>query len=120
MWVLVAIATPRWGMLGFAVGYCIPVVVGNLVVLVYLKRLFPGARFLRRYWASVLAGAGVWGLCRYVLAGWIDGASSPGAAVGLLVGSIALAVVAHAALLFALDRRGVFAALSLVPAVSRK
>ena len=47
-WVGVLYATPRWGMIGFALGYCVHVVVGNLAILWVLRMLVPEAKVLRR------------------------------------------------------------------------
>jgi PST family polysaccharide transporter len=54
--ILVALMTPRWGSLGFAIGYCIPVVVGNCVVAWILAGLVPEARLWPRVRALILGG----------------------------------------------------------------
>ena len=66
--VLVALLTPHWGSLGFAIGYCIPVVVGNCVVLVILKRLVPDARLWPRVRALIVGGCAVAVVGRFALA----------------------------------------------------
>jgi O-antigen/teichoic acid export membrane protein len=91
-WVIVPLTTPRWGMLGFSMGYVVHVVVGNLAALILTSRIIPHTRLLRRVWSPILAGVGVYLLGRYVL----------------------LAAF-HLAILFGVDRRGSTEALSMVP-----
>jgi teichuronic acid exporter len=68
--ILVAITTPRWGMVGFAIGYCIPMVLGNMVVMVILKQLVPNAKLWPRTRAFLLGGLAVALFGRYLLAPW--------------------------------------------------
>jgi O-antigen/teichoic acid export membrane protein len=51
---LVVLLTPRYGMLGFAIGYCTPMVLGNFVVLLILKQLVPEAHLWPRTRALLL------------------------------------------------------------------
>jgi O-antigen/teichoic acid export membrane protein len=67
MAVLVALLTPRWGALGFAIGFCIPVVLGNAVVIVILKRLVPSARLWPRTRALILGCLAVAALGKLLL-----------------------------------------------------
>ena len=68
--VLAPILTPRWGSLGFAIGYCVPMVLGNLGMIVVLKRLIPDVHLWPRTRASILAGGAVALAGRYVLGDW--------------------------------------------------
>jgi PST family polysaccharide transporter len=68
--ILVAITTPLWGMVGFAIGYCIPMVTGNIVVMIILKRIVPNAKFWPRTRALILGGLAIALLGRFVLATW--------------------------------------------------
>jgi O-antigen/teichoic acid export membrane protein len=81
--VLVAIMTPRWGTLGFAIGYCIPVVLGNCVVAVILQRLVPEARLWPRVRALILGGCGVAALGHFALRPYATGPISFAVAVSL-------------------------------------
>jgi len=71
--VLVPLLTPRWGALGFAVGYCIPMVIGNGVVVLILKKLVPEAHLWPRTRALLVGCAAVMLLGRYVLLGVCNG-----------------------------------------------
>jgi PST family polysaccharide transporter len=85
--ILVAITTPIWGAVGFAIGACIPMVLGNFVVIVILKGLIPERRLWPRI-RALLLGAVVTGLVdRFALAPVANG-----------VVSFTLAVLASAAL----------------------
>jgi O-antigen/teichoic acid export membrane protein len=81
MTVLVALLTPRWGALGFAIGFCIPVVLGNALVLVILKRIVPDARLWPRTRALILGCLAVAALGRFVLAPLCNGPLSFGLGV---------------------------------------
>ncbi|HYQ16278.1 MAG TPA: oligosaccharide flippase family protein, partial [Polyangiaceae bacterium] len=98
MAVLIVLATPRWGTLGFAIAFCIPVVVGNAVVLVIMKRLVPESRFWPRIRALILGCLAVIALGRYVLSPICNGPFSFGFAV---LGCAAL----YLGIVGALDRR---------------
>ena len=105
--VLVTLMTPRWGALGFAVGYCIPVVVGNAVVLLILKRLVPEARLWPRVRALILGGVSTTAFGRFALSG-----------IATAPFSFALSVLASAVLFFLVvglfDRSAIAELLSLV------
>lgn len=82
-WIAVAVATPRFGAVGFAVGYIVHVCVGNLAVMVLLMRLVPEARFLPRMVASAAAAAATFAVGHFLLSPWaVDG---PRLAASLLV-----------------------------------
>jgi PST family polysaccharide transporter len=74
MAVLVMLTTPIWGAVGFAIGACIPMVLGNFVVLMILKRLIPDARLWPRTRALLLGGLVVGIVGRFALCPW---ATSP-------------------------------------------
>jgi PST family polysaccharide transporter len=61
--------TPRWGALGFAIGSCVPMVVGNAIMIVVVKRLVPGMRLWKRVRAGILASAVV----AFVGVRWLSG-----------------------------------------------
>lgn len=106
-WIVVLIATPRWGMVGFAAGYSVHVVVGNIAVLVMMMRVIPGVRVARRVAAPVIAGIAV-----YFFGRW----AGPHAMTPLsFAGSCAGAFVLYAAVVVALDWRGVKNAIAIVP-----
>jgi PST family polysaccharide transporter len=102
-WVAVFIATPRWGMMGFTIGFCTHVIVGNLGVVWMLKKLIPDAVIWPRLRASILAGFGAAGAGR-LLDGWV-GAPSPSwlSAIKLVLGLVGCIGV-FAGLLLAVDR----------------
>jgi O-antigen/teichoic acid export membrane protein len=107
-WVLVPIATPLWGALGFAVGYAVHVVVANGALMALTPRLVPHARLHRRLWASTLTVGADYLLARWLLA--------PHARdVGGFVGCTAALLLFHIGALLLLDRSGVRAALRLIP-----
>jgi O-antigen/teichoic acid export membrane protein len=65
MIVLVPLVTPFFGAVGYAVAYSIPTVIGNLVMIVVLKRLVPEARFWRRTRAAIVGAVAI------ALTGWL-------------------------------------------------
>jgi PST family polysaccharide transporter len=110
-WLVVPFATARWALSGFALGYCVHVIVGNVVMMALCARLVPHVRLLRRLWPALVSGALVWLLSR---------ALGP-MATGVLgfVGCAGLLFASHLFVLLLVDRRGFFGALSLVPASNR-
>ena len=94
MAVLIAIATPRWGTLGFAIAFCIPVVLGNAVVLVIMKRLVPDSHFWPRTRALILGCLTVMALGHFALGPVCNGPVSFGlgvlASVAVFMGVVAL------------------------------
>jgi hypothetical protein len=99
--------TPRFGMIGFAVGYCTPMVIGNGVVLFILKSLVPDAHLWPRT-RALLAGCVAEALLgRFVLLGVCNGPISfPLGVVACLL--VFLAVVGL------LDRTAIHEIVSLV------
>ncbi len=69
-WIAVPIATWKWGFGGFALGYCVHVVLGNLALLLVLPSLSPGMRLLRPLVAPLLGGLAVAALGWLVLRPW--------------------------------------------------
>jgi len=111
-WIVVLIATPRWGLVGFAAGYCVHVVVGNIAILVVLLYVIPGVRTTRRLLSSVGAGLAVFGVGYYI---------GPHAMTAIrFIGATLLCLVIYAALLYVLDRKGFREAIELVPLKSKK
>jgi O-antigen/teichoic acid export membrane protein len=111
-WIVVPFTTVRWGTIGFALGYSVHVVVGNLVIIALASRLIPHARLLRRLWSPALAGIVVYLLARNVLASRaVDG-------IHFVVSAASLAAV-HVAVLLLLDRRAILDALKIVPSAER-
>ena len=70
---LVVLMTPIWGAVGFAIGYCLPMVVGNIVVIVILKQLVPDARLWPRTRAFIIGALTVWAVGRFALSPWVTG-----------------------------------------------
>ncbi|HMK64274.1 MAG TPA: oligosaccharide flippase family protein [Thermodesulfobacteriota bacterium] len=69
-WICVVYATPRWGITGFAVGYCLHVVLGNVALLILIRWVVPGTQVLKKIWPGALAGAGVFILSSFT-ASWV-------------------------------------------------
>lgn len=106
-WIGVLYATPRWGMLGFAVGYSVHVVLGNILVLFVAKVVVPEAKLVSRLWAPAL-GAVVTALFgRYVLAAHVTN-------VGWVILAVLASLLVYMATVLALDRGTLQALLSLV------
>lgn len=106
-WLVVVLATPRWGMIGFAAGYSVHVIVGNIVVIIVMIKLIPGVRFARRIWAPLLAGGVLWFICRLVAPLLTD--------VPTLVGGLVASLAIFALVMFIVDRQGLRDAVAMVP-----
>ncbi len=106
-WLIVPLATPRWGILGFVAGYSVHVVVGNLAVLVVLLYVVPGVRVLRRLFAAVLGGAAVFAFGHY--------AAPHAMTLATFIGATVAAFVLYAVVVLVVDFRGVKDAIALVP-----
>lgn len=106
-WAVVLVTTPLYGLEGFVYGYAVHVVVGNLAVLVVLRRVIPGVRVLRRVAAPAVASLGV-----YAFGVW----AAPHATGALSFAGCALAAfVVYGLGVALLDARGVKDAFQLVP-----
>jgi O-antigen/teichoic acid export membrane protein len=108
-WIGVFIATPRWGMMGYAFGYCFHVIVGNVLMFTLTPRLVPHSRVFRRLPGPLLGGVGVYLTGKYVCASW---AQTP----ATFVGAVLLLLAVHAAILGLIDRRKLIQSFSLLPA----
>jgi len=106
--VLVVFATPRWGPMGFVVGSCIPMVLGNALLFFVIRRTFPEARLWPRIRAAIAGGALVGVVGRYALGGWATGP------VLFPLGVLAAAML-FAGAVFALDRELLADALTIIP-----
>ncbi len=92
--VLVMLATPRWGAMGFVVGTCIPMIGGNLLLYYVVRKIFPDSRFFPRIRAAVVGGACVALVGRYALSSWAYGPVRFSIAVLALVALFCLVVAA--------------------------
>lgn len=110
---LVPLTTPRWGAVGFAIGYCVPMILGNCLMLVVLKKMIPDARFWRRTRAAVVGGAVVATLGLRWLSAWATGPFQ-------LVVAVLLEATAFVACVILLDRSLVNDALSILPSRRRR
>ena len=106
-WVGVLYATPRWGMLGFALGYSVHVVVGNLAILWVLKLFVPEAKLLRRLWAPAIGAAVIAVLSRHFLAPLITN-------VGGVVLAVLASLIVYVGTVLALDRTMLRALVSVI------
>ena len=106
-WIVIPLATARWGLGGFVYGYCVHVIVGNAAVLVAARTLVPRARLLRP-----LAGPALGALCVAAI-GWT--VLRPWATTPLrLVAGVAGALAVHLAVFAAVDPGAVRAARRLL------
>ena len=97
--VLVGIALP----LAFALGYSVHVVLGNLVVVVVLKRLLPEVRLTRRLWAGVVAAVAAALFGRWALLPWLtSGLLLTAAVLCMALVFVAIAVLLDRSLLVAI------------------
>jgi PST family polysaccharide transporter len=106
-WVVVLLATPRWGMIGFSAGYIVHVIVGNLAVVLILRKLIPEAVIWPRVRASILAAAVTAALGHFVLSPW---ATTPLSFVASVLACIAVFLV----VLAVVDRSALEDALALI------
>jgi PST family polysaccharide transporter len=103
-WVAAPIGA-HWGARGFAFGYSVHILVGNLVIVFVLRRLIPGARLWSRLWAVAVAAAAIIVVGRFYLT----------AATGLgLTAAVVAAIALFAAVLTLLDRTALKDALAIV------
>lgn len=106
--ILVAIATPRWGAMGFVVASCIPMVLGNSVLLYLVGKEFPQARFWTRFRSAIAGGVVVAAVGKWLIAPWAWGPFKFTAGV-LLLAAIFCGVV------LTLDRALLKDALQILP-----
>jgi lipopolysaccharide exporter len=107
-WIVVPLTTPRWGVQGYAYGYCFHVIFGNVMMMALTPRLVPHARLFRRLIGPACGGVLVYLAGHSYFAGW---ASTPWRFVGAVCGLLLL----HLAFLLWVDFKGVRASLSLLP-----
>jgi hypothetical protein len=112
-WAVVPITTTLWGMFGFALGYAVHVVAGNLLLVVLADKIVPHARLLRRVAAPALTGGLTFVAAKYGCTDWVHG---PFQLVSAIVGLIVL----HLGTLLVIDRRAFVEALSIMPAIKKK
>jgi O-antigen/teichoic acid export membrane protein len=72
---IVIFTTPRFGAMGFVVGSCIPMVLGNALLFYVISRTFPAARLWPRVRGAIVGGAVVGLVGKYGFAGWAYGAT---------------------------------------------
>jgi len=99
-WIVVPITTYLWGMHGFAYGFIVHVVVGNIAVLIMLRRWLPDARLWPRIRGNLAAALGTAALGRAWVSSWAD--RLPTFILGL-----AACGLAHLTLLALVDRQSV-------------
>jgi O-antigen/teichoic acid export membrane protein len=105
--VIVPFTTPRWGALGFVIGACIPMVLGNLVLLAFVLKTFPLVRIWPPIRASLVGAVAVGLLGKLVLSAWIVGVIS-------FVASILALAALFLSILASLDRTLLHDALAIV------
>jgi O-antigen/teichoic acid export membrane protein len=105
--VLVPLLTPRYGALGFAIGYCVPMVVGNGVVILILKKLVPDAHLWPRTRALLVGCVAEMLLCRFVLLDWCTGPFS-------LTGAVLVSLAVFLGVVGLLDRSAIHEIMSLI------
>ncbi|HVY29337.1 MAG TPA: oligosaccharide flippase family protein [Polyangiaceae bacterium] len=107
MVVLVALLTPRYGALGFAIGMSIPTVLGNVVVLYILKQLVPDAHLWPRTRALIAGAITVALLGRFALAHVCSGPLS-------FAGGVAASVAVFLGIVGLLDRSAIHELVGLI------
>lgn len=107
-WIGVFIATPRWGTMGYAFGYCFHVIVGNVLMFFLTPHLVPQARVFSRLPGPVLGGISVYLVAKYFCVSW---AQTP----LTFVAAVLLLVAVHAAVLGLIDRKRLVQSFSLLP-----
>ena len=110
-WIAAPIAALQWGMTGLAVGFCSHVVIGNVVVLVVMRRVFPSVRFWTRIRASLAGCVAVVAAGRLVLAPFVTGIPSFALAAAVLA-------AVYAAVVWTVDGRILLQAFAVVPGVA--
>jgi PST family polysaccharide transporter len=98
IWLAVPPAALWWGVQGFAAAYVLMMVLGNVAMLIIVRRFFPEVELLPQVVPATLAALATAPLGRYALMPWITGP-------GTLTAAIVLIVLAFAVLVLLLDRR---------------
>jgi O-antigen/teichoic acid export membrane protein len=107
-WIAVPIGTAYGRTLGFAIGYALHVVVGNIVIAIVLRRVLPESRFWQRIRAPLVAGSAMAAFGRFGMAPYVHSPLAFGAAA-------VSAVFAYIGLVWLLDGRALVRALSIMP-----
>jgi hypothetical protein len=105
---IVLLTTPRWGLMGFAVGACIPIVAGNALLFYVTLRLFPEVRLWPRIRAALVGGVMVGVVGRYAMSDWAFGPV-------LFPVAVVASAVLFALVVFSIDRSLLRDALKIVP-----
>ena len=105
---IVMFTTPRWGAMGFVVGTCVPMVIGNLLLYYVTRKVFPEVRLWPRVRAALVGGVSVAVFGRYLLSSWAYGP------VRFTLGVLVLALV-FCLVVAALDRALLRDALQIIP-----
>ena len=104
-WIAIPIAT-HWGVVGFAAGYSVHIVVGNLAIVVVLWRLVPEARLWHRISAPIAGSVAVAAFGRAFL--------DPTTPLGL-VGAILVLIAVFGGVVTLVDRRAIRDAMAVIP-----
>jgi O-antigen/teichoic acid export membrane protein len=107
-WIVVPLTTPRWGVQGYAYGYCFHVVLGNIMMMALTPRLVPHARLFRRLVGPACGGVLVYLTGHFCLTDW---AMTP----WRFAAAVAALLLLHVGFLLLVDFRGVRSSLSLLP-----
>jgi O-antigen/teichoic acid export membrane protein len=99
-WIVVPITTHLWGMYGFAYGFIVHVVAGNLCLLLILRRWLPDAKLWRRIRGSLFAAIGAAVISRLWLSPWAT-------TLPLFILAVATCGAIYLALLAIFDRKAV-------------
>lgn len=110
-WIVVPITTPIWGMIGYSAGYCVHVLVGNLVLIVVAERLVPHVRLLRRLVVPTIAGGAVFLAARFGCAAWVQSPLT-------LIAALLLLAAVHVGVVLLVGRKSLKEALTIIPGVS--
>ncbi|MDQ3034542.1 MAG: oligosaccharide flippase family protein [Myxococcota bacterium] len=108
-WIVVPIATVRWGLIGFTAGYVSVMVLGAVLIVWLARRFLPRTRILQPFVAPAIAAALILALGRWLLAPWTTGPWT-------LAAAVLAEVLIFTAIVAALDRATLRALRSLLPA----
>jgi O-antigen/teichoic acid export membrane protein len=106
-WALVPFLTPRWGIVGFAVGFIAQIVAGNATAIALVQTEFPTARPLGRLRGVAVALVVQVALGRLVLAPHVTGWTS-------LVLSVLASAACFAGVVVAIDRQALLDAVAMI------
>jgi PST family polysaccharide transporter len=90
-WLVVPFATHRYGMIGFVLGNCVHIVVGNAAVIFVVARLMPGLRIVRPLLPPLAGALGAFVIAWFWARHWAwSGASLTAAVVLMLAANLAI------------------------------